>query len=148
MTQTTDTVERSTEEERSETTDLNQGSRTGEPPSWGELAEKANVKSGTRDMVLMGLGAIGILVATGISSAALAVLGVTALFSVFGFGDVKSGAITGAAVGALSVALLSGVGGLISAVFIVPLLLPAIIGLIAGVAGSYVGGKVHEKIRG
>lgn len=142
------TIERDTETDSvGSVTDTDAGSTTQEPPSWGELAEKTNAKKGTASMVGVGALTVAGTVLLGPSFPVI-LFAVTTVGGLAGLSDAKTGAIAGAGVGVVAQLFLSGLSGFFASFLIGPLLVSAIIGLIVGGVGAFIGSKVKDKVTG
>jgi hypothetical protein len=140
------TIERDTETDSvGSITDTGAGSKTQEPPSWGEIADKTNTKKGTASMV-----GVGALTAAGTvllgPSFPVILFAVTTVGGLAGLLDTKTGATAGVGVGVFAQLFLSGLSGFLASFLIGPLLVSAIIGLIVGGAGAFIGSKVKDKV--
>lgn len=133
------TIERDT----NSSTTTRRTTRTSQPPSWSELADKANIKSGSSKIATTTAGALvgSLLLPIGLLPAIFAS---TLILATVGRSDMKIGASTGVGAAVISTIFLSGLSGFVSSIFIIPLLLPALLGLLAGVAGTYLGEKVND----
>lgn len=118
-------------------------SRTKEPPSWSELANKSNADQFSVNVGLQSIGIIAFSLITPVGGLLTSIFVVSLISSVVGFGSEKSAAFSGA----LTAGISSFIGSIVFSILTLGIftVLPNIVfGILVGLIGGYIGKKLNS----